>query len=308
MAKKSSYDLDPASDVDNNPAPISDNQDINDAGDGGYNPRIDDRVFVTDTSPIIILFGAGASGKTTALIRLTKYLRSVGYQVSPDRTFRDARDTGYQNKCKEFLPMVNRDIVPPRTNPIDFMLVKVIDQRGKPICQLLEAPGEHYFNPEFPNKPFRQYLNTITQSSNRRTWVIIVEKDWTPMDYPDARAGYTDKIKLLQHKFIHPTDKVIFLCSKANEFSEYMNGTQYIDKRFFEDIKNQYSGIFTRYENKNPITKWAQPYNFEFVVFSSGVFNEVVGDEEPQPYTPSRDSDPRRLWEAILRTVKGSFF
>lgn len=259
-------------------------------------------VVIADPSPIVILFGSGASGKTMTLIRLTKYLIQQGYKVSPERTFRDARDTHYQEMCNNYTNIVNNTKAPGRNQVIDFMLVKIMDHYGRPICQLLEAPGEHYFDPQYPKRPFPTYINTISQSRNRRTWVFIVEKDW--MNQID-RNNFAQKICDLQQQYVLVQDKVIFTCHKADLHAELMSGGRYNIPLYFNNIKNQYPNIFLKYVNQNPISRLWRKYNFNFNVFSAGTFND--DGEGGQYYTPSNERNPALLWKSILRTVRGGW-
>jgi hypothetical protein len=268
-----------------------------------FSAQANDTVTIADPSPVIILFGAGESGKTMTLIRLSKFLIQHGYKVSPERTFRNARDTHYQNMCNNFTSIVNSTKAPGRNQVIDFMLVKVMDKWGRPICQLLEAPGEHYFDPAYPNRSFPAYINAISQSNNRRTWVFIVEKDW--LNQSD-RNNFASKITQLQQAYVKtPGDKVIFTCHKADLHPQYMDGGRYNVPLFFNDIKNQYPNIFSKYVNNNPISKLWRKYSFDFVVFSAGLFSD--DGEGGQNYVPSNPSNPALLWKSILKTVKGGW-
>lgn len=278
---------------------------VTDQSDGNmsnYEANANDVVVIADPSPVIILFGAGSSGKTMTLIRLTRYLIQEGYKVSPERTFRDARDKKYQEKCNNFIGLVNDTRAPERNNPIDFMLVKVMDKWGRPICQLLEAPGEHYFDKDAPTRPFPTYINTISQSNNRRTWVFIVEKDW---ENQVDRNNFAQKITDLQQQHVSTQDKVIFTCHKADLHGHFITGGQYNVALFFNDIANQYPNIFSKYVNTNPITKLWQKYNFDFVIFSAGTFSE--DGKGRLNYVESKPSNPALLWRSILKTVKGGW-
>jgi len=259
-------------------------------------------VSITDPSPVVVLFGAGSSGKTMTLVRLTRYLLRNGYQVEPDRVFRPSNSQRYQERCDTFINNVNSDFAPGATGTLNFMLIKVMNKYGEPICQILEAPGEHYFNAKFPKEMFPVYINNICTIDNPKTWVFIVEKDW---ETPKVRADYAQKIIDMESQ-IEGKDKIIFTCHKADKHRSLISGGVPNVPQFFKEIKNQYAGIFDKYRNRNPITGMFRKYNFDFVVFSSGLFNKTTDGGET--YIPSNNKYPAVLWKAILKSVKGSWF
>ena len=128
-------------------------------------------------APLVILFGPPACGKTMTLVRMTRFLQSEGYTVAPIRTFRPTSDTNYVEICERFDETMNRDDAAASTDRISFMLVEVI-KNGRRLCQILEAPGEYYFNPKKPTAGFPNYVNTIIASSNRKVWTIMIEPNW----------------------------------------------------------------------------------------------------------------------------------
>jgi GTPase SAR1 family protein len=259
-------------------------------------------VVITDTSPVIILFGARSSGKTMTLIRLTRWLKKHGYKVEPDRNFRPSNSIRYKEMCDNFDQFVNSDYAVGSTTAVSFMLVKVMNKYGEPICQILEAPGEHYFLKENPNEDFPRYINTICTIDNPKTWMFIVENDW---DDAEVRLNYANKIIKMQSQ-IESKDRVIFTCHKADMHPALFSAGQPNKVQFFKNIKNQYPGIFSKYLNQNPITKLWRKYNFDFVIFSAGLFNKIKADER-LAYVQSNDKYPAELWEVILKTVKGSW-
>lgn len=145
-------------------------------------------------APLVILFGPPACGKTMTLVRMTRFLQSEGYTVSPIRTFRPTYNSNHSKICENFNESINSNNAAKSTNRIDFMLVEII-KNSRRICQILEAPGEYYHNVQNPNAGSPNYVNTIISSSNRKVWAIMVEPDW--MDQTD-RANYVRKITTLK--------------------------------------------------------------------------------------------------------------
>lgn len=256
------------------------------------------QVTISDTkAPLVILFGPPACGKTMTLVRLTRFLQREGYTVSPIRTFRPSSDTNYAEICEKFNETMNSDNAADSTNRISFMLVEII-KSGRRICQILEAPGEYYFNPKKPNDGFPNYVNTIIASTNRKIWTIMVEPDW--MDYAD-RLNYVTKIKVLK-KSMRSRDSIIFVFNKI-DLTNFVRGVGDINKSAaIEEVKNLYPDIFVPFMNQNPITKWIREYNCEFVPFQTGfytpAFNGITYQEGPREYCV-------KLWEAIMNNIRG---
>lgn len=259
------------------------------------------KVVISDPSPIIILFGARGSGKTMTLIRLTRWLKKNGFKVEPVRDFRPSNSEHYKKMCNNFDVLVNSDYAVDSTHILSFMLVKVMNKYGEPICQLLEAPGEHYFDERFPKKPFPRYINAIKELDNPKTWMFFVELDW--LNASD-RSNYADKIIHMQSG-IEKKDRVIFTCQKSDQHQALYSAGVPNETQFFKNVFNQYQGIFSKYQNNNLVTKIYRKYNFDFVIFSSGIFNETT--DGGQAYTPSNDKYPTNLWNSIMKTVKGGW-
>lgn len=257
-------------------------------------------VTVSDpNTPVIVLFGARTSGKTMTLIRLTKYLEGMGYNVVPDPIFRPDRDTHYQRMCNEFGTLAHSDYAAVGNDVMSFMLVKVISPSGRTLCQILEAPGEHYFDADIPDRTFPAYIEKICRNiPNRKTWMFIVEENWGGSQ--TTRDLYAKKIQQMQRK-IKPKDKIIFTCHKVDRSAHFRPDGCPDVPQIFQNIKNQYPHIFDRYANRNPITRWFAPYKFDFVTFSAGTFNPT-GDGR-QVYTPGEDFYPEQLWRVIKKNI-----
>lgn len=265
-------------------------------------------VTVADPAPVLILFGPKSSGKTMALKRLIRYLQSGNmrnkYSVVADPNFRPSDDNEYKKSCETFMSNVHSDQAEEGTGNVDFMLIKVRNNQGKTIFQILEAPGEDYFDPGYPEAPYPDYINRIiTGLSNKRTWVFFLEKDW--LNERD-RSNYAERISQLA-PLMKRNDKVIVNCVKADEHNELLHQGLAVKDRFLQEIRNQYPGIFGTFTNNNPLTRFYRPYNFEFNAFSAGKFAKSSGDRMPM-YAPSDENYPREFLRIIMKTVKGGWW
>ena len=259
-------------------------------------------VEISDSSPIVILFGAKTSGKTMTLIRLARYLKEKGYIIEPDRTFRPSNSEHYTQMCDSFDENIFSDAAPSGTQALSFMLVKISNKHGDPICQVLEAPGEHFFDDE-TDVQFPPYLNQIKGNNNPKTWIFIVELDWKNQS---VRYKYANRIKEMRNE-INPSDRIVLMCHKADMKKKYYYKNNPDIKHFYRDVKQQYPAIFEGHKKSNPFSRLFLAYDMDFIVFSAGDFNETL-DGITKTYTPSNPKYPEVLWKKILKTVKGSWF
>lgn len=261
------------------------------------------KVTIADyKTPLVVFFGPPACGKTMTLIRLTRYLQSRGYAIEPVTSFRPTYDTNYSNMCRNFDAMIGSDDAAKSTDKINFMLVQVL-RDGKPLCQILEGPGEYYFNPEDPMAKFPRYVNAIINSQNRKIWAIMVEPDQTSMRMSaEARRNYVTKIHKLKTR-ISSRDKALFVFNKIDE-TPFVNGVGNVKYNLaMQQVEFLYPGIFAPFMNENPITKWWKPYNFDFVAFQTGDFSKA-GDGT-LTFEQGSDVYPQRLWSIILKLIRG---
>lgn len=272
----------------------------NGLSDNEYNDPNKIQVTIADkVAPIVVLFGPPSCGKTMTLIRLTRYLHSQGYEMSPIRSFRPTADSNYKEMCDGFDAMVSNPEAANSTNNISFMLVKVV-RNGKTLCQILEAPGEYYHKPNDPFKPFPAYVNRIISGENRKVWALMVEPDW--MDEQNRR-DYVTKINNLKKK-IRPKDKAIFVLNKIDKADHLIINTGKVHiSEAIKTISDLYPNIFNEFKNQNPITRLWKTWNCDFVPFQTGDYNEA--NDGSVIFTEGPDIYPKMLWNSILNQIRG---
>lgn len=250
-------------------------------------------VSISDkTTPIVVLYGPPQCGKTMTLVRLTRFLKDKGFQVVPDKTFRDSQDKGYNLLCENFNDIISSNDAADSTAAISFMLVKIL-HKGHPVCQILEAPGEHYFNLGKSSNSYPPYISRIMNSNNRKIWAIMLEPNW---ENEEIRRGYVDNIKYLFRK-LNGKGKFLFVYNKI-DMSNALTKSDTI-----KEVADTFPGIFEPFRNMNPISRFWKKYNCDVVRFTTGDYAKVLGGG--QTYTPSEDSYPSALWNSLLKYIRG---
>ena len=269
--------------------PISTPQDVNSI-----------QITIADKqTPLVLLVGPPAFWKTMTLIRLARFLKEKGYQLEPVRTLRPSTDKAYLDLCNNFNSMLSTPLAAEATNLISFMLVRVLD-KGKVICQILEAPGGHCFNPNDPRSPFPTYLNQVFADRMRKIWTFIVEKDWRDQQ---NRLDYVQRIRDIQLQ-IHPRDRALFLFNKI-DLTGFVIGRGRVNRAAAKkDVEDNYPGIFEPFRNTHPITSLWKPWRCEFLPFQTGTY--TVDNSNGQLYFQAGADDyPAALWQHLLHFIRG---
>lgn len=263
-----------------------------------------DQITVTDrNAPIVLLFGPPSSGKSMTLVRLSRYLHTQGFTVEPDRMFKN--DQAYQHLCDQFLISLNTSRALPPTSLNDFLLVKVI-KHGKTVCQIVEAPGEDFFDPREPNRinptDFRPYLTQIINLlPNRKIWVFLTDAQWRDST---GRSLYVQRIKGCKRQLIASKDRVVLLYNKVDQRGEFFIDGKIIVKAAETAMCGEYPGLADTFANPNPITSLWRKYNYKFVPFCTGSYLTRPG-EQVADYTESHPKYPEMLWMTLVNCFKG---
>lgn len=266
------------------------------------NPNAIQVVLNNTEIPIVVFFGPATCGKTMTLLRLSRYLMDKGYNVSPVRSFRPGYDGHYRRMCENFNTMVNSSLAQAGNDFISFMLVEV-SYNGRPLCQILEAPGEHYFSPKQPNAPFPAYINTISASPNRKLWGFFIEPDHTnqQLEHSDI-LNYVDRIRRFR-SYMHPRDRVAIIFNKIDETNQMLHVGAVNRREVYRQAEFTYPGLFKIFANENPITKLFKETRAAFVPYMNGYFSDC-GDGS-RSFQQGHDNYPRELWNVISKSIKG---
>lgn len=257
------------------------------------------RISISDKSaPVIVLFGPASCGKTMTLVRLARYLQGRGYQLIPDRTFRPSYDQNYKTLCDSFSSLVNLDDAASRTDNISFMLVKVI-KNGRTICQILEGPGELYFDPDKANQNWPTYVHTLLNDTNlRKVFVPFVEPAFGDAE---VRRNYVSTLNQL--KMNTDKQKYVFLYNKIDKTPFVISPGKVHINHAMHQVEADYPGIFVKFRNENPITSLFRPNDFDFVPFQTGTYTQPASGK--LVYIQGSDRYPQILWETLLKRIRG---
>lgn len=257
------------------------------------------RITISDTSaPVIVLFGPASCGKTMTMVRLARYLQGQGYRLIPDKTFRPSYDQNYKNLCDNFSNIVNSDDAASRTDNISFLLVKVIKD-GKTICQILEGPGELYFDPNKANQDWPTYVHYLLNNTKlRKIFIPFVEPNFGD---EETRRNYVSTLNQL--KMNTDKQKYVFLYNKIDLTPFVIAPGKVHINHAIHQVGADYPDIFNQFKNSNPITSLWRPNNFDFVPFQTGTYTKPASGS--LVYIQGSDRYPQILWETLLRCIRG---
>jgi len=247
--------------------------------------------------PVVVFVGPKGSGKTAVLLRLANYLRkNENISMSINDEFR--KDLEYESTISKFEnAMINIKTNPPRTGGVDFCLVDV-RKKTELKCQILEAPGEHYFRPENPTqKQFNNYLDTILFNSNyKKIVVFFFEKNM--LKTPELKAHYSNRLNLIINKLNLKKDKVLVLYNKVDKDNELIKDGK-VNRR---EIKKRVYDNPSYSQFKNALQSNKKLKRVPFLPFSSGTFFDIGPDD--QSWSLGKDDYPKEFWSSIENTIK----
>lgn len=254
-----------------------------------------------DADPAIVLFGPPQCGKSMVLKRLWLYLKANGFKLEPYSKLYPNNES-YSAECRKFESEMKMESDLMAATP-EFLLVKA--SNGDRCFYILEAPGEHYFEPnKAKQEAFREYQRALmTGTPKARGGHSVVPR---PMYYifflekyeeQETVNRYQDRMIDFYDTFVRPNDKAkaILLYNKADEkwSDEPQSWASPLGVRpkgyskMLDIAESMYPRIFHCNDTK---FLWMDLSNYVFIPFSSGTFNHIDGK-----FNQSADSYPKDL-------------
>lgn len=276
--------------------------------------------FSENEDPVVILFGQSKCGKTTALVRLIRYLEaeyvleetvSKKYHLAYTKTYNgnksyEAISEAFRNTC-----MAPINLTDGGTNDtflcslnFDHTNQNSEDQRN---CRILEAPGEDLFPIKISNIRQRNgqiyytdwLADILAEKKMKRVWVFFMDPSFIfsgEEDISTENSRYVQTIKNIARQV--PNDKFIFLVNKYDLVS--LKRGESIEQY----INNNYGQVLTVEPFERP-GRIAGRFNIhrqysiiEFCAISqdSRRTNVIVNDGDPKY--------PEALWNKIQELIK----
>lgn len=247
--------------------------------------------------PLVIFYGPAGVGKTVTLLRLCRYI-APRFTVDADHSFRN--DLEYSHAVEAFeMQRMESVLAPEGTGAINFLLLN-ISLNGSSYCQILEAPGEHFF-PSGAQTEIRHpfYMQKLFQSPTRKVFVVFFERQLMA-DQERLELYSGSLLNVFRQHLDGKRDRVIIVFNKCDERPDL--------NRNGKPVNSEFKKLLYRENAVRPLAEFlrdGQLARVPFVPFSSGKFGKDSGGRKT--FAMSADHYPKNLWEAIHDCIKGGF-
>lgn len=285
-----------------------------------------------NTSPIVVFFGQTSCGKTTALIRLIKYLSGKNYKYDLCPQFHDHYYPNYDYREIDafFASQLDREIQKVESTSA-FSLCNIYEKspngRDIPVCRFLESPGENLFpvstTPSLADAlrvgngnvlKYQYLLDILNTEDYKKIWVFFMDPDF--IDIHSAHMpSYVNDIQTIASS-LKRNDNIVFLVDKEDEVR--MKLERKFGRRLSQVIPNDEAYInefFNSILKDAPFTTQnffgMDRKHFRVVPFRS--FDTIIrgldseGNQLPTLYQESDSSYPKILWKTIQDAIMNRF-
>lgn len=273
--------------------------------------------FKENDDPIIIFYGQTKCGKTTALVRLIKYLRheykltaniSRNYHIAYSKDYNG--NISYEDLTQIFYDTCEAPIslTDGGTNYTFLCNIEFNHSHDKSEkqrnCRILEAQGEHLFplNPANTQQRngktiYKNWLaDIITGTKFKRIWVFFMDPSFIfsgEEDNSSENQRYVDSIKDIADQ--KPEDKFIFLINKCDK----------IKLKRGETAESYLNENYDKILEVSPFLKHSRILNLPRKNYSIIEFCAIAQDERRTDMQVGEGSPvyPRKLWDKIQELI-----
>ena len=248
-------------------------------------------VHISDRrTPIAIFIGPPAVGKTMTIVRLSKYLRSQGYSITPVQDFRPADNNDYHRLCDSYHYLISNQCVAHRNSINNFLLINVRNDKGRSVLHFFDAPGEIYCKgiDKFPS-----YIHQLIYAPNPKIWIFMVEPRWGDIE---EREAYVKIIRDIKSKFVSSTDKSVLLINKVDTTLHISEKDVVKLHSLMKEIETYYPGIMLPFVNTSLLSIFSK-YSCRILPFHTGMYSLTTLGHSL--YVPASDFYPKLLWKYL---------
>ena len=257
------------------------------------------------------MFGPANSGKTVALLRLARYLDTVGMEIVPDVNFRS--DAYYEHVLVPDFQKRLRDNQPDRpannTDPV-FIALDVWEKgnRDGRVCKFIEVPGEHLFEKDKQSneQDLPTYIEEIFRHAARKVVLFMV-----PLPSPESsedgalsdsefREFCDHVVRVIENKLNVAKDDFIFVISKADMQRSKLKGAEKPNLSAFRRAllaRDGFARVEEALRNANR--------NLIVIPYSAGTMHKSVPGK-PDMLVYSNAAWPKALWNEIRSAINGA--
>lgn len=268
-----------------------------------YNKNVDEIFINSDAvnKPIVFFVGPREIGKTVTLIRLLKLMdeKGIGSFKINDNFI---SDKSYNKVTESFISDLNNsNYSPARTGNISFLLIDIF-LKSELFCHLLEVPGEHYFDTDYPdNSDFKNYLSKLIFGNDQKKIFIMFFED-AMLGQQSQRIAYSKRLASIIKRLDPKKDRIIILFNKVDSATNLWTNGKVNDKTLRSSIIDNPSFLTF----KNAINE-SKIKSIMWVPFSSGTFHSVESSGN-KTWAIGKDIYPEQLWKSIYSCIRPSWF
>lgn len=275
-------------------------------------------------APVVIFFGQSAGGKTTALVRLIRFLNKK-YRPVVSETFHNfyyghREDKTYEDIKNELESQFNISSYDKIVGTKERALVNIIRREGNVyFCRFLEVPGEDFVDLHKAghidvgiSDDKYDYLKDAMSCSYKKVWVFFFDVDFTSV--PELMESKDDYINAMKGITIGQNDKIIVLLNKVDKVKRGDAQTSLSPNEYESFINENFDNILK--EEPFSTKQWdifgiRDPYekHFELLGYSSYHLKKTnkIGVASTLESEESDDNYPKTLWNTIDRAINNRF-